>query len=52
MDVMSTKYAKFSIIKMAVMAIIEEHLVIYGRRSTYGGEMVHGFMPNIKIHIY
>ena len=33
------------------MAMIEEHLEIYGRRETNGGKMGHGFMPTITIHI-
>ena len=47
LDFVSTEYILCHIIKVDVVAIIEDHLGIYGRRATHGGKMVHGFMPTI-----
>ena len=51
LDVVSTKYAQCPIIKLDVMAIIENHLGVWGEISTHGGKIGHGFMPTITIHI-
>ena len=52
LGMMTPKDIQCSIIKMAVMAIVEQHLGIQGRRAMYGGEMGHVFMSPIAIHIY
>ena len=51
LDVVSKNYIQCPIIKMDAMGIIEEHLGIKGGRATHGGEMGHGFMPTITIHL-
>ena len=51
MDFVFTEYFQCPIIKMDVMAIIEEHLGIYVRIASHRGKMEHGFMPTIRIRI-
>ena len=51
LDVVTSKGNDLPVVKISITTIIEDQLGIYGRRSTQGGEIGHGFDPSVSMNM-